>query len=275
MADDDIKVSDLVRGAFVAGHISRQSVGVLKRRNVAGALPEGLRRHNLKGAEILLVTAVVDDSGSIAEAHQELAIREGHNRLLQVLKDARSSAHVLVTTRLLNGKIINPFCMLRDAGDLTTQNYDPAQFGGTPLYHQSVVTLGTLMLQTQALEEVGCRVRTITLLMTDGLDESHYVTGHNHFQVKYGTPASDVAFIAKDMHRSGNHLLAAYAVGAGAAVLEGEFTKMGIRPGWVLTSPDTLKSLMTFASAAVRASVSHASFQKLLAQGRFDSDRVL
>jgi hypothetical protein len=274
MADDDIKVSDLARGAFVAGHISKESVGVLKRRNVAGLLPEGLRRHDLKDAEILLVTALVDDSGSISEARQESAIREGHNRLLQVLKETGSSAHVLVTTRLLNGKIINSFCPVSDASRLTAQNYDPAQFGGTPLYHQSVVTLGTLMLQTQALEEAGCRVRTITLLMTDGLDESHYLTGHNHFQVKYDTPASDVAFIARDMHRSGNHLLAAYAVGAGAAALEGEFTKMGIRPGWVLTSPDTLKSLMMFASAAVRASVSRASFQKLLAQGRFDSDYV-
>ena len=268
---DDLKVSDLVRSAFVAGHLSKESVTALKQSDVARLLPAGLRRHDLKNDEILLVTAVVDDSGSIAEARQESTIREEHNRLLQILKDAGSSAHVLVTTRLLNGKIINPFCPVNNAGNLTAQNYDPAQFGGTPLYHQAVVTLGTLMLQSRALEEAGCSVRTIPLLMTDGLDESQYAIGRNQFKPTYDTPASDVAFIAKDMHRSGSHLLAAYAVGTGATV-KGEFTKMGIKPGWILTSPDALNSLLTFANAAVRAGVSHASFQKLLAQGGFDSD---
>ncbi len=268
---DDIKVSDLVRSAFVAGHLSKESVGALKQSDVARLLQAGLRRHNLENDEVLLVTAVVDDSGSIAEAHQESAIREGHNHLLQVLKDAHSSAKVLVTTRLLNGKIINPFCPVNDASDLTAQNYDPARFGGTPLYHQSVVTLGTLILQSQALEEAGCNVRTITLLMTDGLDESQYAIGRYQFKATYDTPASDVAFIAGDMRRSGRHLLAAYAVGTGAAV-NGEFTKMGIEPGWILTSPDALASLTRFANEAVRAGLSRTSFQKLLAQGGFDSD---
>ncbi len=269
MTDD--KVGKLVRGAYVAGHMSKESLTALQKPDIAGLLAQGLASQDFIDAEMLLVTAVVDDSGSISQAHQESAIREGHNRLLAVLKSAESSAHILVTTRLLNGTVINPFRPVEDARDLTTHNYDPARFGGTPLYHQAVATLGTVMLQTQALEEMGCDVRAITLIITDGLDESQYVTGRNNFKATYSTPASDVAFMAGDMHRSGNHLLAAYAVGVGTE-LKTEFTKMGIKPGWILTSPDALASLLRFANEAVRASLSKASFQRLLERGGFDSE---
>lgn len=261
-------VGELVRSAFIAGHLSKGSIAALKNREVAQQLAGGLRRHDVRDADVLLVTAVIDDSGSIAEAHQEPAIREGHNRLLALLRDAASDTHIFVTTRFLNGTIVNPFADIRTALELTPANYNSALFGGTPLYHQAVITLGTLLLQTQTLEDVGCRVRTITLIMSDGLDESQYVGPGSSYQARYTTPASDVAFIAGDMQSSGNHLLAAYAVGTGST-LESEFIKMGIKPGWILKSPDALQSLLTFATAAVQASLSPSSFQKLLARGGF------
>jgi hypothetical protein len=166
----------------------------------------------------------------------------------------------LVSTQLLNGAVINAFTPAKAAQVLNRRNYDPAKFEGTPLYHQSVLALGTVMLQMKAYQNEGCQVRTITLIVSDGLDESKYELP----QYAYTTPASDVAHMTRDMRqRSGNHLVAAYAVGHGKELIT-EFTEMGIEPKWILNSPDALESLLTFAKAAVQASLSQERFQHLL-----------
>jgi hypothetical protein len=261
----DHNIGELVEGAYIDGELSMESIEVLRRSEVAKLLPSGLGSDSAKDAEILLVTIVADDSDSIRQRKATKAIREGHNRLVALLRESPSSEHVFVTTRFLNGTIINPFVRVQKAVLLDERNYSEANFGGTPLHHQAVVTLGTVMLQTQVLEQEHCRVRSITLIISDGEDSMKYMNVPT-----YSSTAAEVAFIARDMSKTGNHLLAAYAVGDDKSLIS-EFLKMGIERKWVLTSPDALGSLLEFAKAAVTASLGQKQFEQLLLGPGFTS----
>ena len=254
----DHSIRDLVKRAFVRGDLSRESVEVLASGGVSTELVAGLNS-NAQGGEVLLVTIVVDDSASIRHANAMEALKQGHNRLLDLLSETRGDTTVLVSTRFLNGKIINRYVPVSQAQRLNDQNYSKFSLGVTPLYYQSVLTLGTVMAQVHQLESEGSSVRSITLLITDGEEQS----GHT-------TKPHEVAWLVRDLMNTGRALVAAYAVGYGAA-LEDVFTDMGIERKWIINSPDALSSLLAFAEAAVQASISQESFDRLLLGPGFGS----
>ena len=112
---------------------------------------------------MMLITGIVDDSGSIRSCDNDDAIRIGHNGQLDSY--AGSPHVVLVKTRYLNGHVLSGYCKPEDAVRMDHRNYNPDK--GTPLYQQS----------RMALEEVEAAaagfmpqydVFTMSYIMTDG-----------------------------------------------------------------------------------------------------------
>lgn len=252
-------IRDVVKRAFVRGDLSRESLKVLASGKVSTELVAGLNT-GARGGDVLLVTIVVDDSNSINDAGAMEALRKGHNALLDLLiSRGGDNVTILVSTRFLNGRIINRFVPVQEARRLNSENYSAKELGWTPLYYQSVLTLGTVMVQMQQLESEGSSVRSITLLITDGEEYSDHKT-----------KPEEVAWLARDLMNTGKALVAAYAVGSGTNLVN-EFTRMGIQRKWILNSPDALASLLAFADAAVQAGISQESFERLLLGPGFGS----
>ncbi len=58
--------------------------------------------------------------------------------------------------------------MIDNAVVMDPHNYDPR--GGTPLYDESIDTLGAVLAKSQDFTNNGIACRTVTLIMTDGAD---------------------------------------------------------------------------------------------------------
>lgn len=169
-----------------------------------------------KAGEILLLTIMPDDSGSMDGTNQKGVIK-GHNDLLAAMRTSPVSKRAMMQTRLLNGRMVNPFRPFDRCIELNESNY--LCVNPTPLFSQTIVTLGTVLAKEQELLDLGAkRIRTATLIMTDGMDTED----------KSGGLAAEVASVVGDMRRVGDHIVAGMGFSRGAANYEHVFTSMGI-----------------------------------------------
>ena len=225
-------VQQLFSSAQQDGTLGAQSMQVLAVPDLGAqiALGLGIAIDDVKASEVVLVTLMPDDSGSIRMAKNAQNVRDGHNAVLDALLASKQKDNVFVHTRYLNGDVLFPYVPLAQAIRMDSQNYDPNQ--GTPLYDQSVVLLGTVLAKTQAFLDAGVNVRTVTLLITDGAD-----AGSNRAQPK------DVAAIVKDMTMAERHIVAAMGIDDGGTDIRQVFSLMGIDPRWVLTPKNNQKEI--------------------------------
>lgn len=182
----------------------------------------GVSVNDVAASEVLLVTMMPDDSGSIRSAGNTAAVRDGHNLVLDALASSRQRDQILAHTRYLNGTVLFPYCPLQNAVRLSDQNYNPCH--GTPLYDQTMILLATVLAKSQEFADNGVPVRTVTLIITDGSDQ------HSTF----GT-AQRVALLVNDLLRAENHIVAAMGVHDGETDFTHVFREMGIRDEWILT----------------------------------------
>ena len=222
------EVGDLIiSGAYETGLITRKSVdSLLAVEDVAGEISRGLGDSSGSGS-VFLVTVLADDSQSIFRENSAPLVAEGHNGIIDELKQISSgdtSDGILLFTRYINGKVLNPCTTLEQTTLMDLRTYQEG--GTTPLYDQSVITLGTVIAKAAQLTARGGKVRTFTLIITDGADE-------------YSSSASaqSVAWIVGDMLLTGNHIVAAMGVNDGRTDFQAVFSEMGIKPGWIL-NPD-------------------------------------
>jgi hypothetical protein len=238
------KIEDLFRGAFDDGVLSRRSLQALEVVDVGAQIQAGLGVHvdDVEASEVVLVTMMPDDSGSIRFAGNADAVRDGHNLVLDALAGSKQRDGVLVHTRYLNGTVLFPYCPLDHAVRMTPQNYDPAL--GTPLYDQTVVLLGTVVAKAQELAEHGVATRTVTLLITDGAD-----AGSQRHR------PDDVAALCADLRRSESHIVAALGVEDGSTDFRAVFRAMGVDDRWILTARsdagDLRRAFRVFSRSAV------------------------
>jgi len=217
-------VGQLFADAHADGLLSAEALGVLQVEDLGARIQAGLgvTVDDVAASEVLLVTIMPDDSGSIRFAGNARAVREGHNQVLDALQGARGGDGVLVHTRYLNGHVLCPYQPLTQAVRMTGANYDPHL--GTPLYDQTVVLLGTVLAKTQELADHGVPARTVTLIITDGGDAGS--SRHT---------AADVAALVRDLLRAECHVVAAMGVEDGTTDFRQVFGEMGIRREWILT----------------------------------------
>jgi len=251
-------VPPLIQRARDEGDLSAPSLDAIMLAADIGAQIQaglGVAPDDVPAAEVTLVTMMPDDSGSIASANNEAAVRAGHNEVLDSLEHSKQADGILVHTRYLNGDVLYPYRPLAGAPRMTTQNYRACH--GTPLYDQTVVLLGTVLAKSKELEAAGIPTRTVTLIVTDGSDV------HSIQQT-----AASVRAVVDDMRRSESHVVAAMGIDDGLTDFRGVFREMGIPDEWILTLGSSAKEIRTafrvFSQSAVRVSqaagVSAAAF---------------
>jgi hypothetical protein len=247
-------VNQLFQNAEEEGLLSKKASQALMVMPDIGALIQaglGIPVDDVTASEVILVTVMPDDSGSISSAGREQDVRDGHNLVIDSLIASKQRDNILMHTRYLNGKILFPYRPIDQAVRMDKKNY--LANGGTPLYDQTVVLLGTVFAKTLEFENNGVPVRTVSLIITDGED----VHSSNAF-------ARDVAKIVEEMVAMETHIIAAIGIDNGRTDFKTVFRNMGIPKQWVLTPSNTeseiRKAFQVFSQSAVRASQNAAAF---------------
>lgn len=247
--------NELLKGAHKEGDLSAASMQALTNIDIGAQIQAGLGigAEDVLSSEVVLVTMMPDDSGSIRFGGNSDAVCAGHNEVLKALRASKQKDSILAHNRYLNGDVLYPYNKIEDVIDMTDKNYNPNK--GTPLYDQVVVCLGTVLAKTKEFADNGIPVRTVTLIMTDGKDE------HSRGNAK------NVKAIVEDMLRKETHIIAAMGFDDGAGTdFQEVFKEMGFRKEWILTPKNTQseirKAFQLFSQSAVKASQNAASFSK-------------
>ena len=247
-------VNALFQAAHAEGILSPSSMQALTGVDLGAQIQAGLgvSVDDVEASEVLLVTIMPDDSGSIRSAGNEVAVREGHNLVLDALSNSKQKEGVLAHTRYLNGEVLFPYRAIEHAVRMNTSNYDPTK--GTPLYDQVVVLLGSVLAKTQEFAANGVVARSVTLIITDG-DDQHSSRASR----------KDVAALVRDLSRAESHIVAAMGISDGSTDFRKVFQEMGIADRWILTphnsASEIRKAFQIFSQSAVRVSQA-ASFSK-------------
>ena len=252
---DNTNLNSLFEDAQDEGLISPESAQALTVHDIGDQIQNGLgiSVNDVQSSEVVLVTLMPDDSGSIRFSGNAQAVRDGHNLVLEALSNSKQKDNILVHCRYLNGDVLYPYCPLEQAIYMDTTNYDPNY--GTPLYDQSVVLLGTVLAKTKEFADNGVPVRSVTLIITDGCDVN---------SVK--STANNVSTIVKDMLRTENHIIAAMGIDDGVTKFKDVFKTMGLLDEWIMTpknnQSDIRRAFQMFSQSAVKASQSAVNFSK-------------
>ncbi len=244
----------LFKSAQDDGTLSGKSAKVLNVVDLGAQIQAGLgiAVDDVESSEVVLVTVMPDDSGSIRFGGNAQAVRDGHNFVLDSLSQCKQKDDILVHNRYLNGDVLYPYTPLDSAVSMNTINYDPNK--GTPLYDQTIVLLATVLAKAQEFTDNGVPVRTITLIISDGADGCSTRATPRH-----------VATLVEDMLRAENHIVAAMGIDDGSTDFEKVFRDMGIPAEWILTTGNSAseirKAFQVFSQSAVRASQT-TSFSK-------------
>jgi len=244
---NSVNVNELLQGAVEDGLLSGSSHRTLTvvdlGQQINAAL--GIKIEDTEATESILVATMPDDSGSIRMSGNTDAVRKGHNEMLQALKGSKESDSMLVMCRLLNGDVIYPYCLLDDAVDMDSSNYNPNQ--GTPLYDETVAFLGAIATKCKEAVDEGNSFRAICLIVTDGADE------HSHRHT-----AADVKGIVQDLLKTEQVVVAAYGVDNGYTDFGEIFDAMGIPREWQLTTAsdpsEIRRAFQLFSKSAIRMS---------------------
>lgn len=239
----------LINTAQQEGTLSMAATKVLKvvdiGKQIEAAL--GVRVGDVASSEVVLVSKLIDDSGSIRFGSNAQLVRDGNNLVDESLKATKQADSILAHTKYLNGTILYDYRPIQGVPEMTSQNYDPN--GGTPLYDQTVVFLGTVLAKTQEFLDNGVAVRTISLIVSDGADQHSNRYNERH-----------CAQIVRDMLKPENrmHIIAAMGIDDGRTDFRKVFSDMGIPDEWILTpgnsAHDIRKAFQLFSQSAVRAS---------------------
>jgi len=256
-------ITQLFQTAQQDGTLSTGAAQALSVVDIGAQIQAGLGTpvDNVQSSEVILVTMMPDDSGSIRSSGNAQVVRDGHNLVLDALASSKQKSGVLAHTRYLNGHVLFPYCPLDQSVRLDKQNYNPSL--GTPLFDQTVVLLGTLLAKAQQFSDNGVAVRTVTLIITDGAD-----AGSQH------ATAKTVAQIVRDMLKTEQHIVAAMGIDDGSTCFKSIFKNMGISDEWILTpgnsQTEIRKAFQVFSQSALRASQSAQNFSKMAAKGFFN-----
>src|SRR5512140_1009589 len=119
-------VNDLFQAAHAEGVLSPQSLQTLTSVDLGAQIQAGLGIcvDDVKASEVLLVTMMPDDSGSIRFAGNSKVVCDGHNLVIEALQASKQRDCVLAHTRYLNGKVLFPYRPLDQAIGMCDKNYN-------------------------------------------------------------------------------------------------------------------------------------------------------
>jgi hypothetical protein len=108
---------------------------------------------------------------------------------------------------------------------LNTENYTLAG-NGTPLYKQSLMTLGTVLTKVREERERGTNARAFTVIITDGGDNASGPVADHHVR----------ELVSNLLESPDDHIVAGLGIGS-PDYFEPIFRGMGIPSEWILTCP--------------------------------------
>lgn len=272
-------INRLFQNAQAEGVLSPTSLQALQALDLTTQIQAGLgvSVEHVHASEVVLVTIMVDDSGSIRFSGNSQTVRDGHNAVLDALMASKQGGNILTHTAYLNGTILFPYLPLAVIDEperlrtgkiryvrnpqvlaMDSKNYDPNL--GTPLYDETVVLLGRVLAKYQEFADGGVAARTVTLIVTDGADQ--------HSQ--RATPTT-VRSLVKDLLGE-QHIVAGMGIDDGGQTdFRRIFRDMGIQDEWILTpgqsQQEIRKAFQVFSQSAVRASQGAVAFQQTAAGG--------
>jgi hypothetical protein len=254
------RATGAIERLYGSGALSQQSADALYGTDRAALeISRGLGEPSSAG-ELLLAALQVDDSPSIAPNVAE--VRLGHNNMLEALRTVDTTAEIRVLTRAFNRGVLSPYRHISQAVELDHVNFSGSQLlPWTPLYLQSLLTLGTVAAKAQEEEDRGARVRTFTLIITDGEDNKSGSITADHVR----------AVISDMLEFATNHIVAGMGIGERPDVnFRQVFQSMGIPEQWIFTagtSTDELRKVFDeIAQALQLAASSEAGFAQLTAE---------
>lgn len=204
----------------------------------------GISVDDVPASEVFLLTLLTDDSSSM-DINSDVAI-EGYNLMLDSLDNTKEAENTLIHARYFHGKVLCPYIMLAQTPRMSKRNYQ-ATGPDTPLYDQTIITLGTVVAKAQEFSERGVAVRTATYIVTDGAENS-----------SKKARAKQIALVVKEMLKKEIHLVGAMGIDDGYTDFRKVFNEMGIEDKWILTPANTpseiRKAFRTMSRSALRAS---------------------
>jgi hypothetical protein len=257
MTSQSNNLGTLFAGATQDGILSKAALNAINIGDIGADINNalGVSVDDVPHSEVVIVTQLIDDSGSIrfVTGNTE-AVRDGHNLILDSLTKTKQgqAGSILASCSYLNGTLLYPYTTVDKAARMSSSNYDPT--GGTPLFAQSVVTLGTVMAKWLEFRDNGITCRTVTPIITDGGDNN-------------GLRGADkVKKIVDDMLKQECHIIAGVGIDDGTTDYHAVFGAMGIRKEWILTpknSPSEIRrAFQMLSQSATRASQSAATFSQ-------------
>ncbi len=255
MASQAPQVGDLLKDAHDRGIISGEAFQTLAAQDLGRQIQNalGVSPDDIEASEVFLNGLLIDDSGSIRFAGNAEHVRQGHNLVLEALTDSKSENDILVTAMALNQGLLYAVRPIGDALRLDSSNYNPS--GGTPLYDQIPVILGTMLAKEREFAAQGIPVRTATLIVTDGADAGSRKT------------AQDVRPVVEDLLRRENHIIAAMGIDDGTTDFRQVFRDVGIPDEWILTpgnsASEIRKAFQVYSRSSVQASQGADAFSQL------------
>lgn len=251
-------VNDLFQNAQAEGALSGASMQTLNLVDIGaqiqGAL--GIQAMDVQASEVVLVTLMMDDSGSIYYCNNTQHMIDGHSLIVdEALSGSKQKEGMLVHTRYLNGHILHPYVPIDQIVRMNSGNYDPQL--GTPLYDQFAALLGTVIAKTQEFIDDGIPVRAITTVVTDGNDQH---------STKIRLPSGIKPLVRDMLAQEGRHIIAAMGIDDGQTNFREVFGEMGIEDKWILTPGNTAseirKAFQIVSRSTRQASQNAASFSK-------------
>ncbi len=170
----------------------------------------------------------VDDSGSISNEGNDIAVREGVSAIIDALLGTKKKDGILYSCRLLNAGILCPYTFLEQAPRLDNKNFRDG--GGTPLYDRAFETLASVMAKVKEFEDAAINTRSWTIIVTDGADGGSRKT------------ARDVAELLKGLN-SELHTVLGFGINDGQTDFRRVFREMGIADKNILVSGGDLSAI--------------------------------
>lgn len=250
-------INSLFQQMHTEGDLSGASLNALQLVDVSSAIngQVGLGGLNIPSSEVLLVSMLIDDSGSMSGFKTTEAIN-GHNNVLDALAGSKQRNSIVVRTQFFSGTVINDWVLLENAQRMSTTNYHP-NLGYTQLFDQTLVTLGSLAKEVYEAKQQGQVARAGVLIVTDGMDNASKATERDVKAVVEDTLANETAICS--------------FLGIGKDNFRKVAQDMGIDNQWILTTADDAHSIRSafnlFSSSMLRASQNSTAFSQVSAGG--------
>lgn len=190
---------------------------------------------------ITLVGILLDDSSSIASAHNTDNVIEGFNLIRDAIAASAEADTVQMFVDQMNHGGSNGFQVMSDVMRLDRTNFRP--HGATPLYDKALLLYSTILAKTHWYEQSGVACRSISCIITDGAE----------YGSREGTPAKVKALVDSLLQQE-QHVVTAVGIDDGSTDFVSVFTKLGLLRDFILTpknSPSEIRKAFQMVSKSV------------------------